>query len=74
MSSLLLQFAVQISFIIYMYRRSYNAMDEVKPQPFGGFRQLITVPIALGFPVPPDALYASRMRGSTPKLSLSPTW
>lgn len=30
MSSLLIQFAIQISFIIYMYRRSYNAMDEVR--------------------------------------------
>eukprot|EP00892_Ulva_mutabilis_P012294 jgi/Ulvmu1/9437/UM052_0001.1 len=28
MSSLLLQFAVQISFIVYMYRRSYYAMEE----------------------------------------------
>lgn len=32
MSSLLLQFAVQICFIIYMYQRSYHAMDEVRNQ------------------------------------------
>eukprot|EP00892_Ulva_mutabilis_P007065 jgi/Ulvmu1/4730/UM020_0014.1 len=32
MSSLLLQFAVQISFIVYMYRRSYYAMEEGERQ------------------------------------------